>query len=78
MIVASNNTKDNGNETLARAVDHHRVEAVVRKEQQAAKQLSERLHRPSPGTLALDNKIIRRTTGGVKCQISLSSVFSRN
>jgi hypothetical protein len=47
------------------AVDDNAVEAVIYKNEQAAKQLCESLHRSSPCS-RLDNKIIGQTTGGFK------------
>jgi hypothetical protein len=46
-------------------MDDHPVETVIYKQQQAAKQLCERLHRSSP-LFSSDNKIIGQTTGGFK------------
>jgi hypothetical protein len=53
------------------AVDDNPVEAVIYKNQQAAKQLCESLHRSSPLCSRLDNKIIGQTTGGFK----ISNIF---
>ena len=47
------------------SVNDNAVEAVIYKNQQAAKQLCESLHRSSP-LFSSDNKIIGQTTGGFK------------